>query len=157
DSRKFDVISIRPCESEPPTPPGQRSSQGGFPSASPGRFTIECGTVERLIGTAYVRYGEQLTNQAARIGDVEWLKGVPGWLRSEKFTIEAKAEGTPDQSVMLGPMLRNLLQDRFKLKLHRETDEQPMYVMTLAKGGLKITPDTCAERDPAVPLTPADL
>ena len=157
DTRKFDVISIRPCESEPPTPPGQRSSQGGFPQASPGRFTIECGTVERMIGTAYVRYGEPLTNQAARIGDVEWLKNVPSWLRSEKFTIEAKAEGTPDQSVMLGPMLRNLLEDRFQLKIHRETDQAPMYVMTVAQGGLKITTDTCTKRDPANPPTIEDL
>jgi uncharacterized protein (TIGR03435 family) len=140
---KFDVISIRPCDNEPPTPPGQRSSQGGFANASPGRFTIECGTVERLIATAYVRYGERLTNQAARIGDIEWLKNVPGWLRSDKFTIEAKAEGSPEAAIVMGPMLRALLEDRFKLKVHRASDEVPMYEMTLAKGGLKIKPDTC--------------
>jgi len=157
DSRRFDVISIKPCENEPPTPPGQRSSQGGFPSASPGSFTIECGTVERLIGTAYVRYGEPLANQAARIGDVEWLKGLPGWVRTDKFTIEAKAEGAPDAKVMLGPMLRNLLEDRFKLKIRRATDEQPMYVMTVAKGGLKIAPESCTERDPANPPTREEL
>jgi len=157
DSRRFAVISIKPCENEPPTPPGQRSSQGGFPSASPGSFTIECGTVERLIGTAYVRYGEPLANQAARIGDVEWLKGLPGWVRTDKFTIEAKAEGAPDAKVMLGPMLRNLLEDRFKLKIRRATDEQPMYVMTVAKGGLKIAPESCTERDPANPPTREEM
>jgi uncharacterized protein (TIGR03435 family) len=58
---------------------------------------------------------------------------------------------------MFGPMLRNLLEDRFNLRLHRETNEAPMYVMTVAKGGLKITPDTCTERDPSVPLTREDL
>jgi uncharacterized protein (TIGR03435 family) len=115
---------------------------------SPGRFVIECGTVERLISNAYVLNGEPLTNQQARIGDIDWLKNVPGWLRSEKFTIEAKADGTPDRKVMLGPMLRALLEDRFKLKIHRETNELPVYVMTVAKGGLKIAPETCAERDP---------
>jgi uncharacterized protein (TIGR03435 family) len=155
--QKFDLISIKPCEDEPPTPPGQRSSQGGFPNTSPGRFTIECGTVERLIGTAYVRYGEQLANQAARIGDVEWLKGLPGWVRTDKFTIEAKAEGTPDVKVMLGPMLRNLLEDRFKLKIRRDTDQQPMYVMTVAKGGLKIAPESCTERDPSNPPTREEM
>lgn len=151
DARKFEVISIKPCEGEAPTPPGQRSSQGGFPQVSPGRFTIECGTVERLISNAYVLNGDPLANQQARIGDIEWLKNVPSWLRSEKFTIEAKAEGTPDRKVMLGPMLRNLLEDRFKLKIHRENDERPVYVMTVAKGGLKIVPDTCEERDPDGP------
>ena len=154
DTPKFDIISIKPCEGEPPTPPGQRSSQGGFPNSSPGRFFIECGTVERLISTAYVQNGDPLTNQAARIGDVEWLKGVPGWVRSEKFTIEAKAAGTPDKKVMLGPMLRALLEDRFKLKIHRAADEAPMYVMTVAKGGLKIQPidkDGCTPLDPDNP------
>jgi uncharacterized protein (TIGR03435 family) len=154
-TEKFELISIRPCIDEPPTPPGQRSSQGGFPAVSPGRFFIECGTVERLISTAYVQNGEPLINQAARIGDVQWLKGLPGWVRSEKFTIEAKAEGDPDRKVILGPMLRNLLEDRFQLKIHRATDEAAMYEMTVAKGGLKIQPigeDGCTKLDPANPL-----
>jgi uncharacterized protein (TIGR03435 family) len=147
---KFEVISIKPCQSEPPTTPGQRSSQGGFPMSSPGRFSFECGTVERLISTAYVMNGEPLTNSAPRIGDVDWLKGLPGWVRSDKFTIEAKAEGTPDRKVMLGPMLRALLEDRFNLKLHRATGEAAMYRMTVAKGGLKIQPigpDGCLKVD----------
>jgi uncharacterized protein (TIGR03435 family) len=155
DSQRFDIISIKPCEGEPPLPPGARSGQGGFPTASPGRFVVECGTVERLISTAYVQNGDRLTNQAARIGDIQWMKGGPAWLRSEKYTIEAKAEGTPDRTVMMGPMLRALLEDRFKLKIHRATDEAPMYVMTVAKGGLKIQPigeDGCTKLDPGNPL-----
>jgi uncharacterized protein (TIGR03435 family) len=154
DAQKFEVVSIKPCVSEPPTSPGQRSSQGGFPVASPGRFTFECGTVERLISTAYVQNGERLMNQAARIGDIEWLKSVPAWVRSEKYTIEAKAEGAPDRTVMLGPMLRALLEDRFKLKLHRAADEAAMYSMTVARGGLKIQPigeDGCLKLDPKNP------
>ena len=150
DAPTFEVISIKPCLNEPPTPPGQRSSQGGFPTSSPGRFVFECGTVERLISTAYVMNGTPLTNQAPRIGDVQWLKGLPGWVRSEKFTIEAKAEGTPDRKVMLGPMLRALLEDRFKLQIHRDTDQAAMYQMTVAKGGMKIQPigpDGCTTID----------
>jgi uncharacterized protein (TIGR03435 family) len=72
-------------------------------------------------------------------------------VRSDKYSIEAKAEGAPDRQVMLGPMLRNLLEDRFKLKIHRAADEAPMYSMTVAKGGLKIEPigeDGCTTLDP---------
>jgi uncharacterized protein (TIGR03435 family) len=108
--------------------------------------------VERLISTAYVMNGEPLTNQAPRIGDIEWLKGLPDWVRSDKYSIEAKAEGTPDRKVMLGPMLRALLEDRFKLKLHRATAEAAMYRMVVARGGLKIQPigpDGCLAVDPA--------
>jgi uncharacterized protein (TIGR03435 family) len=142
-NQKFEAVSIRPCVDD--TPPsgangGARSSQGGFPSISPGRFTIDCGTIERLISNAYVLNGEKLENNIPRIGDVSWWKGGPEWIRYDKFTIEASAPGATDRAILLGPMLRALLEDRFKLKLHRETEDAPMYAMTIAKGGLKIQP-----------------
>ena len=39
---------------------------------------------------------------------------------------------------MLGPMLRALLEDRFRSKIHRETREIPVYDLTVARGGLKM-------------------
>src|SRR5262249_6678480 len=151
------AVSIKPCENEAPTPPGQRSSQGGFPTTSPGHFVIECGTVERLISVAYVRFGEALTNQDARIGDISWMKGAPSWVRSDKFTIEARGTGSRDDSVMRGRMLRALLEDRFNLQVRRVTEDAPMYVLTVAKGGLKIKPmppGGCVEYDASNPPPP---
>jgi uncharacterized protein (TIGR03435 family) len=150
---KFEAVSIRRCaDDKPPVGAngGARSGQGGFPTISPGRFTIDCGTVERLISNAYVLNGERLANNDARIGDVSWWKGGPEWIRYDKFTIEASAPGVTDRAVLLGPMLRALLEDRFKLKLHRETQDGPIYAMTVAKGGLKIQPmppDGCTPVD----------
>jgi len=40
--------------------------------------------------------------------------------------------------MMDGPMLQALLEDRFRLKIHRETREVPVYELTVAKGGLKV-------------------
>ena len=155
--QRFEAVSIRPCVDDTPPPGangGARSSQGGFPSISAGRFTIDCGTIERLISNAYVLNGERLENNIPRIGDVSWWKGGPEWIRYDKFTIEASAPGVTDRAVLLGPMLRALLEDRFKLKLHRETQDAPMYAMTIAKGGLKIqpmAPDGCVDyRDQAL-------
>lgn len=37
-------------------------------------------------------------------------------------------------------MMQAILEDRFKLKIHRETREIPVYALTVAKGGLKIQP-----------------
>jgi uncharacterized protein (TIGR03435 family) len=153
--QKFEAVSIKPCSvDEPPRGAngGARSSQGGFPAISPGRFTIECGTVERLISNAYVLHGERLTNNVARIGDVSWWKGGPEWIRYDKYSIEASAPGVSDRDVLLGPMLRTLLEDRFKLQVHRETHEAPMYALTVAKGGLKIHPmgpGGCQDQDAA--------
>jgi len=41
---------------------------------------------------------------------------------------------------MDGPMLRALLEERFRLKFHRETREVPIYSLTVAKSGLKLQP-----------------
>ena len=35
-------------------------------------------------------------------------------------------------------MMQNLLAERFKLAIHRENREQPVYALILGKGGLKI-------------------
>jgi uncharacterized protein (TIGR03435 family) len=54
------------------------------------------------------------------------------------FDIEAKVEGTPTDSE-LRLMFQSLLEDRFKLKVHRETREMTVYDLVLAKGGPKLT------------------
>jgi len=54
-----------------------------------------------------------------------------------------------DKAVMDGPMLRYLLEERFHLKLRRETREVPAYALTVAKSGLKLRPSdgwSCAPR-----------
>ena len=60
------------------------------------------------------------------------ISGGPGWLASDRFDIEAKAEGDPpiDQKRL---MLRTLLAERFKLTVHTETRELPIYVLMMAR------------------------
>src|SRR5258707_1077654 len=61
----------------------------------------------------------------------------PAWLQTERYDIVAKAPfGTPEEQ--LEPMLRTLLAERFKLEVHRETKDSPVYGLVLAKGGLKL-------------------
>jgi uncharacterized protein DUF3738 len=50
------------------------------------------------------------------------IRGGPAWTHVDRYQIEAKAEGTPDRNVMLGPMMRALLEDRFQLKIRREVE-----------------------------------
>jgi uncharacterized protein (TIGR03435 family) len=40
----------------------------------------------------------------------------------------------------MAPMLQVLLEDRFKLRVHREMKEQQIYALTVAPGGLKLRP-----------------
>ena len=66
------------------------------------------------------------------------ISGAPGWVASDRFDIEAKAArpGTIDE---LHDMLANLLEERFKLKVRRETKEQPVWNLVVDKGGSKLT------------------
>jgi len=69
---------------------------------------------------------------------------------STRYDIVAKPAGNPPRSQMYGPMLQSLLEDRFKLKVHRETKEGPVYLLTVAKSGLKLhatREGTCAVAD----------
>ena len=67
------------------------------------------------------------------------ISGGPAWLNSDSFDIEAKASGneelTKDQ---VAHMLRGLLEDRFHLRVHRESKEMQIYALVVAKGGPKL-------------------
>jgi len=154
----FTVASMKPCgpESAPPEA-GMRGRGGGSGNvnASPGTLHIDCMTVQDMIDRAYVFFGEPLLNESgAPHEDAPRVKGGPGWIRSEKFTIEAKADGGADRKTMMGPMLRAFLEERLQVQLHRDVEEMPAYALTIAKGGLKITPigeGGCSPFDPANP------
>jgi uncharacterized protein (TIGR03435 family) len=70
------------------------------------------------------------------------MTGGPAWLRSASYEIKAKAEGNPSVTMMPGPMMQALLEDRFLLKIHRETTEGPVYFLSVARGGPKLHPFT---------------
>jgi uncharacterized protein (TIGR03435 family) len=65
--------------------------------------------------------------------------GGPSWIDSEGYDIDAKPEGNTDQT-HAWLMLQTLLADRFRLTLHRETRELPVYNLTAKKSGLKLPP-----------------
>src|SRR5262249_10149167 len=85
------------------------------------------------------------------------LGGGPPWVKSDQFTIQAVIpEGSPSYTVSqlrqgkapeLQMMIRTLLEDRFKLILRREVKEQPVYALTVAKNGSKLTPFNDADCD----------
>jgi uncharacterized protein (TIGR03435 family) len=61
----------------------------------------------------------------------------PDWLGSEAYDFVAKApSGATEDQIPL--MFRALLADRFKLALHRDTKELPVYAIAVAKNGPKI-------------------
>jgi uncharacterized protein (TIGR03435 family) len=62
------------------------------------------------------------------------LSGAPAWLLSERYDVEAKAEGNPRGDAML-PLVQALLEDRLQFKFHRESKEMQVYALEVAKSG----------------------
>ena len=85
------------------------------------------------------------------------LIGGPDWINSDRYNIQAKASGDVRRDELM-LMLRSLLDDRFKLRVHRETRAMPIYVMTTTKGGLKVPPardGSCMAFNPRNPPRPS--
>jgi bla regulator protein BlaR1 len=143
---KFEVASIRAC---------QDPSNGPAPHSSPGRLATDCHELLNLIGNAYTTFSDGRFNFNA---EPTPINGGPSWLHSASYDINAKAEGNPSVEMMLGPMMQKLLEDRFQLKIHRETREGPVYFLTVARGGPKLHPFTegsCTPfSNPPPPLQP---
>jgi bla regulator protein blaR1 len=134
---KFEVATIK-------LDPNCSASPGAGPT--PGRIRM-CGPLRLFIQGAYRRSYENPFNAAEP-------QGGPAWLDSGLYEIVAKAEGNPSNDQMIGPMLQALLEERFRLKVHRDEKEVPVYFLTVAKGGTKFQPaktGSCVTSDPNNP------
>jgi uncharacterized protein (TIGR03435 family) len=89
-----------------------------------------------LIQVAYNRYASGRLTSEKMIA----IEGGPDWIHSERFEISAKAEGQPSPTMMEGPMMQVILEDRFKLRIHRETRQGPVYELAVGKGSPKLKP-----------------
>ena len=102
-----------------------------------GRFTATSVTLRQLIRTAYDLQEYQIASG-------------PGWLATDRFDIVAKADGAgqgdPFQAEKDGGpsrgqlMLRTLLAERFKLVVHTEARELPIYALMPARSDGRFGP-----------------
>jgi len=67
------------------------------------------------------------------------ISGGPEWIESEQYGVDAKAAGNADSAQMFR-MLQSLLEDRFQLRVHRESREMPVYALMAGRGGFKLPP-----------------
>jgi uncharacterized protein (TIGR03435 family) len=116
----FDVASIKlnpKCEG------------GGLNGMSPGRLDLSCAPLRSLIRIAY---GNVITGGTFASRRLEVLGG-PEWLDKDRYDISAKVEGSASQEQILGPMLQALLEDRFKVKAHKEPRDTAVFALTVVK------------------------
>ena len=124
--QSFDVASVRAIVHRP----GEKYGAEDV-SAHPGSLSMKNVRLRACIKWAYDVKEYQLSGP-------DWL-GSPGWMAVDRYNVVAKAaEGTPVPELRV--MLRNLLAERFKLVLHRESKEMPVYALVVAKNGPKLHP-----------------
>lgn len=121
----YDVVSIKP--SRPGTYVWHRMTADGI------SMNV---TLKALI---FIAYSIQTDNQ---------LFGLPGWVATAPFDVEAKMDADTAASFAKLPldeqrserlaMLQALLTERFGLKVHHETREVRVYRLVIAKGGSKM-------------------
>ena len=127
---KFTSVTISPCTAyqSPPSP------------QTPGHLQTGCLTLAHLIEQAY---------------GLDAVEDGPSWLRTDFYKIDAQAPGQT-HALMNGPMLQALLEDRFRLRVHRDSAQGPVYALTAVRNAVKRLPvfvgtcpaeQTCAHPD----------
>ena len=128
---EFEVATIRPGN----TNDGRHWF--GFMTDVSGRFTGSDVRLDFLVSFAYSDMPSQVH-----------VSGGPAWVKSDVFDINAKIDDAympgwdklsyQERNARVKPMIRTLLAQRFKLKLHVEMKPTPVYVLVQTKGGAKV-------------------
>jgi uncharacterized protein (TIGR03435 family) len=130
---KFNLVSIK--ANPKPAMPRMQSLPGG-------RFQATA-TLEGLVTNAFGV-------------DRLQVSGVRGWMGTETFDIDAKAEGAPQKlpEEQIHRMLQALLAERFALKTHKESLEMSVYALIVGTKGTKLTPRSAESRPIPPPVPP---
>ena len=116
----FDVVSVKPMKALPGRERWSNSSVSGH-------FTTTNITVQTLIRNAYFLQAFQIIN-------------APSWTTADRFAIDAK--GAPFTTAAQNKSrLQGILTDRFKLAVHLETRDMPIFALVLARPDGRLGPD----------------
>lgn len=119
----FEVATIKPD-------PLADGESGGFEH---GRLTIRGAPLRHLIGAAYEMR-------------IDLVQGGPSWVDTTLFAVEAKTDPSASEATSR-LMLRTLLAERFKLKVHAEDKPTSVFVLKLAKNGPKLEESAAASQE----------
>ena len=125
-SLAFDVSSVKPSRSDSPSQssnvplgPGDAFSPvGGFFSAVNVPLSSCISFVDKIMASQAVFIWPQM----------------PQWVKDSRYDIQGRAEGNPGKDEIRA-MMRALLADRFKLTIHTEVRQVPLFFLVVAMPG----------------------
>jgi uncharacterized protein (TIGR03435 family) len=138
---------VTPARSQAPPPTGNASTKlpayelAAIKPSKPGIGSRILFTADGVTATRFTL--KAMIKMAYRIND-DQITGGPKWIDSDTYDLEAKvdssevAEFSKLDENQRSQMFQNLLTERFRLGIHRETRDLPVYVLTIAKNGPKV-------------------
>ena len=125
--RAFDVASATRKTPVPPYPVGSNFPLG------PGDVYIPNGGLFRATNlplVAYIEFAYKLTeNQEQSL-----LSQLPKWAITDRFDVQGRAQGNPTKDQMR-LMMQSLLADKFRLAVHYETRQVPVFALIVDQPG----------------------
>jgi uncharacterized protein (TIGR03435 family) len=150
---RYEAASIKPVESADMRRPLMELLPGG-------RFRSVSFPILPVFALAYNTPWQSIEASRLRI------KGMPDWMISDPYDIEAVAEKgslatgvtAKERNERMRLMLQSVLTDRLKLRVRRELTEMPVYALVVEKGGprlerAKIAEEACTEAVPGAPIS----
>jgi uncharacterized protein (TIGR03435 family) len=153
DRIEFEVASVKQSKS------GDLQLNSTFPLgpgsvyvSNGGHFSATNLPLAAYIAFAYILMGSQQASLVAQL---------PGWGMTDHFDIQARTDGNPEKDTkdQMRLMMRSLLADRFRLAMHTEARQAPVFALTVSKPGktgplLRPHPnDSSCSTDPPPPPT----
>jgi uncharacterized protein (TIGR03435 family) len=118
EAQTFEVASIKPTKT-----PQHASKKGGPGTTDPGRIVYESVSMRELIEKAYELKSYELVG--------------PKWMDTERYDLSALVP--PGSSIsQLDSMLRNLLEQRFGLKIVNETRSTEVFDLVVGRNGSRL-------------------
>jgi uncharacterized protein (TIGR03435 family) len=119
---EFEVADVKPVNPDARTPSRIQMQPGG-------RYIVQGMPMRFLVGLAFPDY----TN--------DQVIGLPSWAETNRFDLTALVPASAQPLTVidnvLGPMVRSLLVDQFKLVYHTEERSLPAYTLVSAKSKMK--------------------
>jgi uncharacterized protein (TIGR03435 family) len=124
--KSFDVASVKENKS------GTRPSSN-FPLNAGAAYSPSGGLLSGVNQPlyAYIIFAYKTTNYQ----NLYLLSQLPKWVTADRFDIEARAAEANPTKDQMRLMMQSLLADRFKLVVHIETRQLPVYGLVLEKPG----------------------
>ncbi len=135
----FEVTSVKMVSPEDAR--GPNAVQSPMPTYPTARFSMHYATLVTIMVAAYGTDGRRVEKR-------------PDWNEQQLYNVDAVVDGGRELTrEQMQPLLQQLLEQRFHLKVHREIRPVQGYEMVVGPGGAKMKAEDPANRPPGAPAS----